>query len=63
MSGQTYLQEVNAGRITLELLGAILLSMVPLLLSTSSMFTLNKIVISPLLNQTENSQPQVLRYK
>ena len=63
MSGQTYYQEVNAGRITLDLLGAILLSMVPLLLSTSSMFTLNKIVISPLLNQTENSQPQVSRYK
>lgn len=63
MSGQAYFQEVNAGKITLDLLGAILLSMVPLLLSTSSMFTLNKMVISPLLSQTENSQPQVLRYR
>ena len=63
MSQQADYQELNAGRITLDLLSAILLSMVPLLLSTSSLFTLNKIVISPLLSQTENSQSQVSRDK
>ena len=63
MHEQAYYQEVNAGKITLDLLGAILMSMIPLLLSTSSMFTLNKMVISPLLSQTENSQPQVSRYR
>ena len=58
MSEKDYLQ-----RICVELFGSIFLSTIPLLVSTTILFALNSIVVSPLMEQSQTPQPQVSRSK